>query len=297
VSISFPIKYAMTTNTEDTDFQLALKVQEEEDAHTASVFACETTVEEKNQEDILRGIIETNTLETSLYCTGRMSHEKVNFIHIPKNGGTTMKKICTHSHGTIGFYEHVADVTTISNQLIVIRNPIERFISAVKYEKKYGMAYFIRGVVFHDYEKDTPDNWVKAWENKDGKYEDEHGRLLNIMENRSKKHKIGERVLPWKYHYTPQSEWICGSNVKYVVLFDYFEHEMKQILHTLGVEYNLEDDHFPHFNDSTKETFTLSPQSIAFLKTQYEHDFHYYDEIKKRRMKMFEEELVYNHRA
>ena len=46
------------------------------------------------------------------------------------------------------------------------------------------------------------------------------------MENRSKKHKIGERVLPWKYHYTPQSEWICGSNVKYVVLFDYFEHDM-----------------------------------------------------------------------
>jgi hypothetical protein len=72
---------------------------------------------------------------------------------------------------------------------------------------------------------------------------------------------------------------------------------MKRILHTLGVEYNLVDNNFPHFNDSTKETFTLSPESIAFLKTQYEHDFRYYDEIKKRRMKMFEEELVYNHRA
>ena len=284
----------MTTNTEDTDLQLALKEQEEEDARTASVFACETTSQEENQEDILREIMEASTLETSLYCTGRMSHEKVNFIHIPKNAGTSMEKVCTHSRGTIGFYGHVADVTTIPNQLIVIRNPIERFISAVKYE--YPIPYSMERV-FYDYEKDTPDNWVKAWENKDGKYEGEHGRLLNIMENRSEEHKIGERVLPWKYHYTPQSEWICGSNVKYVVLFDYFEHEMKQILHTLGVEYNLVDNNFPHFNDSTKETFTLSPESIAFLKTQYEHDFHYYDEVKKRRMKMFEEELIYNHRA
>lgn len=286
----------MTTNTEDTDLQLALKEQEEEDARTASVFACETTSQEENQEEILREILEASTLETSLYCTGRMSHEKVNFIHIPRNAGTSMEKICAHSHGTIGFYEHVADVTTIPNQLIVIRNPIERFISAVKYEKKYPNPYSLK-VVFGDYEKDTPDNWVKAWENKDGKCEGEHKRVLKIIENYRSSCKIGERVLPWNYRYTPQSEWICGSNVKYVVLFDYFEDEMKRILHTLGVEYNLVDDNFPHFNDSTKETFTLSPQSIAFLKTQYEHDFRYYDEIKKRRMKMFEEEIVYDHRA
>ena len=147
-----------------------------------------------------------------------------------------MEEICKRSRGIIGFYDHSADVTTIPNQLIVIRNPVERFISAVKYLKKYPIPAQMNRV-FDDYEKDTPDNWVKAWENKDGQYEREHKRLLKVIENGPTGDKIGGRVLPLRWHYTPQSEWICGSNVKYVVLFDYFEHEMKRILHTLGVDY------------------------------------------------------------
>ena len=80
-------------------------------------------------------------------------------------------------------------------------------------------------------------------------------------------------------------------------MFDYFEHEMKCILNHLGIEYNLVDNNFPHFNDSTAETFELSPESIEFLKTKYAHDFYYYEEIKNKRMKMLEEKILYDHRC
>lgn len=48
----------------------------------------------------------------------------INFIHIP--GGTSIKEITNNSR-TIVYNKN------LSNQLVVIRNPIDRFISSVYY--------------------------------------------------------------------------------------------------------------------------------------------------------------------
>ena len=58
----------------------------------------------------------------------------INFIHIPKNGGTSIKEITNNSR-TIVYNGHETDVynKNLSNQLVVIRNPIDRFISSVYY--------------------------------------------------------------------------------------------------------------------------------------------------------------------
>ena len=74
----------VAASTEDLDLQLALHEQYEEDYKQAETLAGERNSQEKNQEDIVRDIVETEVLETSLYCTGRMSCEAVNFIHIPQ---------------------------------------------------------------------------------------------------------------------------------------------------------------------------------------------------------------------
>lgn len=49
----------------------------------------------------------------------------INFIHIPKNAGTSIKELCNNKlkyngHGTDVFNKN------IKNQLIILRNPVER---------------------------------------------------------------------------------------------------------------------------------------------------------------------------
>ena len=203
---------------------------------------------------------------------GRMSRA-VNFIHIPKNAGTSMGNVCANSNGILIHHGHGADVRNIPNQLIVIRNPVERFISAFKYAK-----LIFEVVVFtdDDEEDDTPENWIRVWRDHE---HPRHAALMNEMMNDAggrEPHKIGDTILEYKWTYTPQSHWIEPTKVKYVVLYDCFELEMKHILNDLGV-----DDNLPYANNSGDEHYELSQESIEFLRFRYADDFRYYEKIKK----------------
>ena len=58
---------------------------------------------------------------------------KINFIHIPKNGGSSLKQICKRCNRKLQYNPHKVNVKNKINQLIILRNPIDRFISSVYY--------------------------------------------------------------------------------------------------------------------------------------------------------------------
>ena len=198
----------------------------------------------------------------------------INFIHIPKNGGTSIEKICkrnSNKNDTMLVYNpHLTDVynTNITNQFIVIRNPIDRFISSVyyaiqKWSHEPQIKYLIsKGIT-------TPEKWIQIWSNENNP---EHNNLMLEMLN--KKHRIGNNKIKYKWTYTPQSAWI--NNPKFVIIMDNFNDEFQYFKKKYKINGEIKNKNTTkHIDDK------LSKESIEFLLNFYKDDFVLYEKYKR----------------
>lgn len=195
---------------------------------------------------------------------------KINFIHIPKNGGTTIKK---YSKNIIQYNPHSVNVLSpsLKNQFIIIRNPIERFISSVYYAlQKYSNEPHIQYLLKKNI--DTPEKWIDIWSNPS---HTEYPHLMKEMKNFNKSHHINHKILEYNWTYSPQSFWI--HHPTFIILMDNFDFEISLFFKKLGLSYT------PSKHNSTfKQTHSpLSEKNIRFLKKFYENDFHLYEHYKK----------------
>ena len=187
-----------------------------------------------------------------------------NFIHIPKNAGTSIKSICNKD--TLSYCGHNTNVFTrnISNQLVVLMDPIHRFQSSVHYcLEKYSHEPQIQKLL--EIGCDSPEKWLQAWKDRDHPH---HTYLMKEIANRT--HRIGRFKPKWKWTYCPQSYWI--KTPKYVLIMENITTEWgyfrDKVLHR-----NIE---LPQKNTTTETTCELSEGSLAFLKKQYAMDFAFY---------------------
>lgn len=197
---------------------------------------------------------------------------KINFIHIPKNGGTSIKYL---NNSNIIYNPHKSNVfdKNLNEQLVILRDPIDRFQSAVRYALQKRPRNKLRGKLI-DNKIDTPEKWVNILRNRDKKnlklVEDE---ILNKDETDI--HKIGKNYLKYKYTYTPQSHWI--NNPKHVILFENLEDELYQFCKFKNIkikEIKKKNKTIKNNNDK------LSEESINFLKSMYKKDIELYNKYK-----------------
>ena len=192
----------------------------------------------------------------------------VSFIHIPKNAGTLVRGICDSI--TLRYYGHDVNVfdSKIQNQMIIIRNPIDRFESAVRYAlQRYSREKQIKYLI--DRQIDTPQKWAEIWSNK---ADPEFDRLMEEMHNVD--HRVAGEPTRYKWTYAPQSKYI--NSPKYVILYENLQEELPLLLEKIGIEVS----GLPSVNSTAKlegnGDASLSKQSIFFLSEVYKEDFEKY---------------------
>ena len=194
--------------------------------------------------------------------------ENINFIHIPKNGGMAIRDICSKNIQLVYNY-HNTDVTNkqLCNQMVILRNPIDRFISAVYYAiQKWSREPHIQKLISSGI--NTPNKWVEVWSNSNHK---EYKNLMDEMLNKS--HRVGGHLLKYKWTYSPQSFWI--NNPKYIIIMDDFKNEMQYFMDKTDIKGTLfKKNKTNHIND------ILSNKSKEFLMKFYENDFILYKKFK-----------------
>ena len=241
-------------------------------------FGYENFFQYKNEQITPSSIIKSkipNDLKLVNYSANKLEMElieKINFIHIPKNGGNSIREICKNS---LIYNGHNTDVfnNKIPNQLIIIRNPIERFISSVYYALQYWsnepqVKYLIDNGI------DTPEKWVEIWSNK---LNHNYKNLMSEMLNKS--HYIGTNLPTYKWTYSPQNLWI--NNPKFIIIMDNFNEEVIYFFE----KYNIDYKEIPNKNITKHIDSLLSEKSIAFLRDFYKEDFILYEKYKNMKLK------------
>lgn len=189
--------------------------------------------------------------------------EVINFIHIPKNAGTSIRTICSSHPKKMKYNHHGVDVynKNITNQLVIVQNPITRFESAVRYAlQKWGHAPQIKYLI--DKKIDTPDKWITIWKNKN---HPEHNNLMKEMINVN--HEIGGKKIEYKWTYSPQINYI--NNPKYVILMENLDQEFDIVLQKQDIHMKIPAKNITNKNKKEK----ISKENLLWLIDTYKDDF------------------------
>jgi len=195
-----------------------------------------------------------------------MTHEYA-FIHIPKCAGISfLEMIEGPFRDKILFFGHdviFKEIPKNLKQIIVFRDPIDRFTSAFFYSQRMWQVPFRdpNELIYHLTGSDMHTKKIAL------------DFLRGHPKDRNDEKKIpivnGTRIQT-NYTYHPQTAWV--DNPYRVLIFE----RLQQDIDELGLGLKL-----PHANDSPRIEFEYDKKSVSYLKKVYKEDFHFYDKCRR----------------
>jgi hypothetical protein len=180
------------------------------------------------------------------------------FVHIPKNAGTAINSILrTHWRIPIKIIHHPYP-KMYTNEIVVLRDPVDRFISAFYYAKKnYKNKY--------NDQFDTPNQFAEALADTT---HPKHN-TAQIMITNTSDHTILGKQTPFTWTFMPQCAWV--RHPKFVLRFSHLEQDFNQCLYDLG--FQTVYIRIPKKNTTVHYNKYMSPTALRFVKQFYRRDY------------------------
>ena len=205
------------------------------------------------------------------YCHSNINVNKnmtYTFIHPTKTGGTACETFFKeHYSEYIKGTGHDNKCMNNNNPIVIIRDPIDRFISMYKYWK-YGSfdidKYKRNSVFLQNYNQYTIKDFIRLIKNK------QHEDLY--------------QTFTWNQHFEPITNWINNVDYANIIVILYTKNlneKINKLLNALKI--NNKQIDLPIINVSNnKENIQLDNDDIIFIKSYFVDDFKLYDDIKNR---------------
>jgi hypothetical protein len=188
------------------------------------------------------------------------------FIHPTKTGGTACETFFEeHYSDFIKGTGHDNKCMNNNNPIIIIRDPIDRFISMYKYWK-YGSLdidkYRRNGLFLQNYNQYSIKDFIRLIKNK------QHDDLYQSF--------------TWNQHFEPITNWINNVDYTNIIVILYTKNlngKINKLLEVLKIKPKPVE--LPIINISNnKENIQLDDDDILFIKSYFADDFKLYDDVK-----------------
>jgi len=191
------------------------------------------------------------------------------FIHIPKNAGSSFKKLLLNSDSSLsGFVDYVGHSAPTSvyaegkKSFLVLRNPVERFCS----------AFFFRNRHFEVCRRWSQENGLQTPGSYLNYLQNTQVRPNPVMSQGSERQTIvGLRAWPRVFVFQPQSLWFRSPHS--VFLQNNLQEDWSYFCSLMKIpKIDLPTENKGHY-DSAKWASSLSVLQVRFLRSIYPGDF------------------------
>jgi hypothetical protein len=194
------------------------------------------------------------------------------FIHIPKCGGSCVEKYFeNHYSDRIQGVTHKHLCEKDNNPIVIVRNPVDRFVSLYHYWKNGSHGRNSRGSDFTEkYGDYTIKDFIEMFKRNNEAIKNNwmHEMVTGYM---------------WRLHYFPQVYWMAPefySNSIVIIYTEDLNKKIHSLLEYIGVEdKNIELEHSNVTRKKEGENVELDENDIIWLKEQFKEDFEMWDSV------------------